>query len=113
MNQEAALTLSDNPGEDGIRCQLIDSELTERRNTLVESARQYVIGWNELDNGFAFRFPGGDDVLDNLIDFVKAERKCCPFFTFNLTVSNAEHEIRLDLTGANGVKEFIRGELLQ
>ena len=38
----------------------------------------------ELANGFAFRFEEGSVSLAELAEWVSAERKCCPFFDFEI-----------------------------
>ncbi|OJY89398.1 MAG: hypothetical protein BGP14_05500 [Sphingobacteriales bacterium 44-15] len=75
------------------------------------SLKQHILEKRALENGFAFKFPGTDDVLDELIAFVKTERECCVFFTFTISVSGDKSETWLELTGADGVKEFITSEL--
>jgi hypothetical protein len=43
----------------------------------------------ETENGFKYRFNGDDNTIDQLITFIKTERQCCPFFIFNLSVTDA------------------------
>jgi hypothetical protein len=64
---------------------------------------------SELADGLAFRFP--DEEYDAVTEFVGRERLCCPFLTFALEVSPDGGPLRLRLTGAEGVKDFIRAEL--
>ena len=65
----------------------------------------------ELENGFAFRFNGSDAMIDELTEFIKTERQCCDFFTFNLSVEGDSSTAWLELTGPKEVKEFIQTEL--
>jgi len=65
----------------------------------------------ELPNGYAFKFAGTDQMVDELMEFIKTERECCPFFTFNLSISGDKSEVWLELTGVEGAKEFITAEL--
>jgi hypothetical protein len=44
-------------------------------------------------------------------EFVGRERLCCPFLTFMLDVAQDQGPLMLRLTGAAGVKDFIRAEL--
>jgi hypothetical protein len=62
-----------------------------------------------LPNGLAFRFPAEE--YDAVTEFVGRERLCCPFLTFELDVSPDRGPLLLRLTGAEGVKDFIRAEL--
>jgi hypothetical protein len=63
----------------------------------------------ELPDGFAFRFPAGE--YDAVTEFVGRERLCCPFLTFTLDLMPDRGPLLLRLTGAEGVKDFIRAEL--
>jgi hypothetical protein len=50
-------------------------------------------------------------MLDELIDFIKTERKCCGFLNFKLVVASDQNNVRIELTGDPGVKDFINAEL--
>lgn len=63
----------------------------------------------EVPDGLVFRFPAQE--YDAVTEFVGRERLCCPFLTFALEVSAQGGPLRLRLTGAEGVKDFIRAEL--
>lgn len=78
---------------------------------MLESLRKQVLEKKELKNGYAFKFKGTDEMLDELTEFIKTERECCNFFTFNLSVGGDKTEIWLELTGAENVKDFIKTEL--
>ena len=67
-------------------------------------------GRDELVNGYALRLPAADEALRRAAEFIARERRCCPFITFTLTVS--DDAARLSLTGAGGVKQFIEAEIL-
>jgi hypothetical protein len=64
---------------------------------------------SELPDGLAFGFRAEE--YDAVCEFVGRERLCCPFLTFALDVSPHRGPLRLRLTGADGVKDFIRAEL--
>lgn len=97
------------PGE--LSCRLTTPELQKRKVTVIEGLKQQITDRKELKNGFAFKFPGTDKVLDELTEFIKTERECCDFFTFGLSVSGDKSEAWLELTGAEGAKDFITAEL--
>jgi hypothetical protein len=94
-----------------LACKLTSAELQERKATVLASLREKVIEKRELRDGYAFKFPGSDEVLDELTEFIKTERECCDFFTFNLSISGDKGEAWLELTGAKGAKDFIATEL--
>jgi hypothetical protein len=63
----------------------------------------------ERPDGLAFRFPAQE--YEAVAEFVGRERLCCPFLTFALDVTPERGPLTLTLTGADGVKDFIRAEL--
>jgi hypothetical protein len=94
-----------------LSCKLSSPELKERKATVLTSLRKKVIEKKELANGYAFRFEGSDKTLDELFEFIKTERECCDFFTFNLSISGDKSEAWLELTGVDGAKDFVTNEL--
>lgn len=79
--------------------------------TILASLKKQMLERKELSNGYAFKFGGSDNVLNELTEFIKGERECCDFFTFNLSISGDKSEIWLEMTGVEGVKDFITKEL--
>lgn len=62
-----------------------------------------------LPEGYAFRFAPGD--FEEVARFVANERKCCPFLTFEITVSPSEESVWLRMTGPEGTRAFLDVEL--
>lgn len=83
----------------------------KRKTTVLKDLKDVVLQTLELPNGYAFKFPGNDKVLDQLHEFIKTERTCCAFFIFGLSISGDTSEAWLELTGPEGAKDFISGEL--
>jgi hypothetical protein len=94
-----------------LACKLTTPELQKRKETVLASLRKQVIKKKELKNGYAFTFKGTDAMIDELTEFVKTERMCCDFFTFNISVKGDQSETVLEITGVEGAKEFITSEL--
>lgn len=94
-----------------LTCKLPSAEMHQRKLTVLASLKRQVLERKELPNGYAFRFPGTDLVLSELTEFIRTERECCAFFTFNLSISGDKSEIWLELTGVEGAKDFITMEL--
>lgn len=115
MNKEKETVCSDDctaKNKTGqMSCKLTTPELRERKETVIASLKQQIIEKKELENGFAFKFLGTDSILDELTEFIKTERECCDFFTFGLSISGDKSEAWLELTGADGAKDFIISEL--
>lgn len=94
-----------------LSCKLTTPELQHRKATILESLRKKMKEKKELPNGYAYKFSGSDEMVDELTDFIKTERECCDFFTFNLSISGDKSEAWLELKGAEGTKAFIKAEL--
>ncbi len=62
----------------------------------------------ELRDGYAFRLQ--PDKLVDVAQWISFERQCCPFFDFELEVPKDGGPVWLRITGAKGIKEFIRAE---
>ena len=63
----------------------------------------------ELSNGYALRLS-----VERWLDAARwadLERKCCPFFAFELELESHGGPLWLRIRGAEGVKAFIREEL--
>lgn len=90
-------------------CKLTTPELQRRKSTVIESLRKQVLQTKELKNGYGFKFNATDQMIDELTEFIKTEKACCSFFTFTLVVSG--DEAWLELTGAEGTKDFMKAEL--
>ncbi len=66
---------------------------------------------SELTTGYAFRFPNRPEWTARLIEFIAAERLCCPFFNFELAFEPEQGPIWLRIHGQDGVKEFIEANM--
>ncbi len=98
--------------KDGVLvCKLSSPEMQERKATVLNSLKKQLLERRELENGYAFKFTGTDEMVDELTEFIKTERTCCGFFTFNLSVSGDASEAWLELTGPDGAKDFVIEEL--
>lgn len=90
-----------------IVCSLTDGELQERRKNVLGAIAESLIDFEELADGFRYRFPAEDAVLQNLMSVINLERKCCPFLNFKLNLEAGKNFVSLDLTGRQGTKEAI------
>ncbi len=115
MHNQRTTVCSDNCAaknqSNNMTCKLTTPELRERKETVIANLKRKLVEKRELKNGYAFRFAGSDDVLDELTEFIKTERECCDFFIFGLSVSGDKSEAWLELTGADGAKDFMVMEL--
>jgi hypothetical protein len=94
-----------------LTCKLTTPELRGRKATVISSLKKQILLTRELKNGFAYRFPGSDSIVDELAAFIKTERACCDFFNFTLSISGNKSGAWLKITGPKGAKDFIKTEL--
>jgi len=64
----------------------------------------------ETEKGYEFQFSPAEVSLGELAEWVAAEGKCCPFFDFHIDLEREGALLCLRLTGAEGIKAFIRSE---
>jgi hypothetical protein len=91
-----------------VACFLTDKELQARRKNYLDKAAESLIDSAELSNGFVFRFPLRESILQDLAEIIDLERKCCPFLNFRLELESGNDFVSLEMTGDEGTKEVIR-----
>ncbi|MGE5277673.1 MAG: arsenic resistance N-acetyltransferase ArsN2 [Acidobacteriota bacterium] len=74
----------------------------------LRSAARSVVG---LPRGYAFLFPDDSASARRVVEWVALEYRCCPFLEFELVLGETGEPIVLNLTGREGVKEFLAEEL--
>jgi hypothetical protein len=92
-------------------CKLTTPELQERKKTVIAELKSLVVERKETATGVQYKFDGSDKMIDLLTSFIKTERLCCDFFTFDLSVGSEEKFIWLELSGPEGTKDFIETEI--
>lgn len=66
---------------------------------------------NELQSGYCFRFPGGDEWATRLAELCRQQQKFCPFLVFDVIRDSSNGPIYLNATGPDGAKQLIRSIL--
>src|SRR5690349_3953700 len=97
----------------GLACDLSAIAPEQRANhqaLAIELLRHAAEETAELSDGYAFRFSA--ERYTDLITFIGNERLCCPFFTFALEVTADQGPLWLRITGREGAKAILQGELL-
>jgi hypothetical protein len=69
-----------------------------------------VQGYQELPDGYAFRFAADAKSFQTVAEWAELERYCCPFFCLSLELEREGGPLWLRLTGREGVKALIRSE---
>ena len=70
-----------------------------------------VVETQEAERSLRFRLSDESMDLTALAEWVRLERRCCPFFTFKIDMEGDGGPTWLTLSGESGVKEFIRLEI--
>jgi hypothetical protein len=88
---------------------LNDEEL-QCREKLIDQLRPAILEIDDLSDGLAIFFDAGASLV-RIAELIALERRCCPFLTFGLLVPDSHDPLRLEITGRDGVKEFLIAEL--
>ena len=91
--------------------EVFSPETKKRHAALWADLETKVLGIEESEAGYTYRFPLDDGLFRDLAEFITYERLCCPFFHFALALDPMEASVRLSLSGGSGVKEFLAAEL--
>jgi hypothetical protein len=92
-------------------CKLASPELQKRKTEVIALLKAEISQTKELDNGYQYSFKGSDKMIDMIVNFIKSERACCDFFTFNLLIEDDHTDVLLTITGPEGAKNFIKTEM--
>ncbi len=93
--------------EEVIACLLSERELAIRGEEIARDLFASVAATDELPDGYGFRFDDGDAWLDQIVAFVAAERRCCPFLTFEIAFEPHGGPVWLRLRGSPRIKQFV------
>ena len=87
----------------------LSSEQRSRHQELGELLRSVLCAVKELPDGYEFGFPMQPAIYDALTQITPLERACCPFFVISIRLAPS-NQLAWQLTGSEGVKQFIRME---
>lgn len=97
-----------------LACDLTAIENHERdlHKENAEAVFKSVQEWQEVSDGYAFRIPAKTEMIEKAGAFMARERKCCPFFNFNLEITAHNGVVWLKLSGSNEVKNYVRQNVI-
>ena len=90
-----------------IACLLSERDYAIRSEELAGGLFTTVEEVVELPDGNAYRFAGADSPLESLLEFIAAERRCCPFLSFEIAFESHGGPLWLRMRGSPRVKAFI------
>jgi hypothetical protein len=92
-----------------IACTLAPDALRLRREELLPGLVRRAETRELLATGVRLQFASSADVLGDIVRMIDAERQCCRFLRFELSVAPDLAPITLDVTGPAGTAEFLAG----
>ena len=98
---------NDPSGEPAPDCSLSPAALAGRLASLARLTSE-ALSVEELDDGLAFDFPASDETAARLLEEILEERRCCPFFRFELVFEPRPGPIRLRLRGPGEARSLVR-----
>ena len=93
--------------EEIIACLLSEREHAIRGEELAAGLFAAVAETVELPDGWGYRFASDDGRVADLLEFIAAERRCCPFLRFELVFEPHGGPLWLRMRGSPRVKAFI------
>jgi hypothetical protein len=90
-----------------VACTLSAAALHARREGLLSELLRRADEHQELPDGHRLRFLSSDDTLAIIVRAVEAERQCCRFLRFQITIEPDGGPMFLELSGPPGTREFV------
>jgi hypothetical protein len=90
-----------------VACTLGPAALAARREGLLSELLRRAHAHEELPDGHRLSFAATDDTFALIMKTVEAERQCCRFLRFQITVEPDGGPVSVDLTGPSGTREFV------
>ena len=94
-----------------IACTLTPEALRARREGLLMDVMRRAEQREELSDGLRLRFAPSGETIALIARAVDAERQCCRFLRFGITVEPDGGPVFLDLTGPSGTRDFVNALL--
>ncbi|MEQ1575543.1 MAG: hypothetical protein ABL993_14985 [Vicinamibacterales bacterium] len=90
-----------------LACTLTPEALQTRRQQLLTDLMRRALRREDLTDGLRLEFAPSGDTLALIARVVEAERHCCRFLQFGITVEPDGGPVFLELTGPAGTRDFI------
>jgi hypothetical protein len=90
-----------------VACTLSPESLATRRQGLLAELLRHADAHDEFNSGHRFLFAASDETVALIAKTVAAERHCCSFLRFQITVEPGGGPVTLEITGPEGTREFL------
>ena len=94
-----------------IVCTLTPDAIRARREGLLSDLLRQASGREQLPEGLRLQFATATETLATIVRAVDAERHCCRFLRFGITVEPDGGPMFLELSGPPGTREFVEALL--
>ena len=100
-------------GQSVFACNLKAFQTEERKihDRLTAQLRSAAVARRELPDGYSFQMDTGKISIAQVAEWTVLERKCCPFFDYEIELHSEENTLWFTLKGREGVKKFIEMEV--
>lgn len=108
-----ALAAQSPAGQSVFACNLKALQPKERQShdRLTAQLKSAAVARRELPDGYSFQMDTGKVSIAQVAEWAVLERKCCPFFDYQLDLHGEENTLWFTLKGREGVKRFIEVEV--
>ena len=89
-----------------IACTLTPDALRDRRQGLLADLARRA-EHQPLADGLRLKFAASTETLSAIMQTIDAERQCCRFLRFSITIEPDGGPISVELTGPPGTREFL------
>jgi hypothetical protein len=86
---------------------LTPAALKARRAGLLAALLRRSEAREQIPGGYRLQFTPAEDLLSHIAEAIDAERQCCRFLRFVVTVEADEGPVSLELSGPAGTCEFL------
>ena len=90
-----------------VACSLTPEAIRARKADLLPGLFRRAVATEALPNGVRLQFTASTEAMQAITSTIDAERQCCRFLRFELTLEPDAGPIRLTMTGPDGTAEFL------
>ena len=91
-----------------IACELSPAEFAARKEGLLPGLLQQAENIDWTAQGVRVKFRPSSELLRTVVQVIDAERQCCRFLRFQLTIEPDLGEMSLEISGPEGTTGFLR-----
>ena len=93
--------------EEPIFCTLTPGQLRKQSDGLLPGLVRRATSVDLLEDGYRLRFDPSSEMLETIAKVMDAERQCCRFLRFELTIMPDGGPMTLVVAGPPGTREFL------